>query len=172
VKYWKHNWLTPKAEVKRSPVGGESVYAKRLIKKGERIAVGGYVIPRKELQAIVRKHPGFRYPVQIDIGFWIGPRSSSQLDEAEYFNHSCEPNAGIFGSNTLVAMRDIIPREEITFDYAMTDSQDLKMVCHCGTASCRKIIKGSDWRDPKLQKKYRSCFSFYLQEKINKLNSS
>lgn len=107
----------------------------------------------------------------LDTSFWIGPRSSNQLDEAEYFNHNCEPNAGIFGSNILVAMRDIIPGEEITFDYAMTDSQDLKMVCHCGTVSCRKIVKGSDWRNPQLQQKYRGYFSAYLEAKIQKLVS-
>lgn len=39
--YWRHNWLTEKAEVKKSPVGGEGVFAKALIKKGDKIAVWG-----------------------------------------------------------------------------------------------------------------------------------
>lgn len=171
--YWRHNWITPKADIKNSPVGGHGVFAKELIKKGELVAVwGGIVITRKELKAIVRQHPGFRYPVQLYTNFWIGPLSSQQLDEGEYFNHSCEPNCGIFGSNILVAMRDIEPSQELTFDYAMTDSQDLKMICHCGTKSCRKIVKGSDWRNPQLQQKYRGYFSAYLEEKIKKLYSS
>ncbi len=169
--YWKHNWITEKAEVKKSPVGGTGVFARELIKKGTLVAVwGGVVLTRQELRAIVRRYPGFRYPVQINTNFWIGPLSYKELDEGEYFNHSCEPNCGVFGSNMLVAMRDINSGEEITFDYSMTDSQDLKMVCHCGTSSCRKIIKGSDWRRPELQKKYQKYFSVYLKEKIKKSN--
>jgi hypothetical protein len=38
-------------------------------------------------------------------------------DPAARTNHSCDPNAGIKGDVSLVAMRDIKKDEEITFDY-------------------------------------------------------
>lgn len=47
MKYWKHNWLTPKAEVRRSPVGGMDVFAKEPVKMGEVVAVWGLSYPEK-----------------------------------------------------------------------------------------------------------------------------
>jgi len=67
-------------------------------------------------------------------------------------------------------MRNIKPGEEITYDYAMTDSDpDDYFKCNCGAKNCRRIITGKDWKSPSLQKKYRGYFSFYIQEKIKKL---
>jgi hypothetical protein len=40
------------------------------------------------------------------------------------------------------------------------------MPCQCGTALCRGVITGHDWRQPDLQRKYRGYFSWYLQRRI------
>src|SRR5215510_13696998 len=64
------------------------------------------------------------------------------------------------------AMRDIQPGEEITFDYAMTESSDYSMPCKCGREYCRGIITGNDWKNGKLQQKYAGYFSEYLNKKI------
>ena len=60
------------------------------------------------------------------------------------FNHSCEPNL-IFGPNRsldAVAARAIAKGEELTMDYAtMCDNLMPPFECHCGTPSCRKLIK-------------------------------
>jgi len=78
-QYWRHNWLTPKAEVRQSSIGGKGVFAKEAIGKDEIIAVwGGYIITRRELSDLVKKYgQDFRYPVQLVDGFWIGPRSEN-----------------------------------------------------------------------------------------------
>ncbi len=59
-------------------------------------------------------------------------------------NHSCDPNAGLVvvgddGSDVvLVAVRDIAPGEQVTFDYSTTlDEDDFEFDCRCGAAACR-----------------------------------
>lgn len=73
-----------------------------------------------------------------------------------------------------MAMRDIDIGGQVTFDYAMClyptpGMPRYKMECLCGSANCRGIITEDDWKLPDLQKKYDRYFSWYLQEKINKL---
>jgi hypothetical protein len=92
-------------------------------------------------------------------------------DAAEYeavmlcLNHSCDPNVGVAGNVVFVAMRDIAMGEELTIDYAMIDDHHDSMDCRCGTANCRHIISGQDWRRPDLQVRHGRYFSWYLQVK-------
>jgi len=48
----------------------------------------------------------------------VGP---DPAEAGDLVNHSCDPNCGLVGAVLVVAMRDIEPGEEITFDYAMSD---------------------------------------------------
>jgi hypothetical protein len=90
-------------------------------------------------------------------------------DQADWINHSCEPNAGIAGQTVLVAMRRILPGEEVCFDYAMSEDNTFaheEFDCYCSTPSCRKRITGQDWKNPDLWQRYRGYFSLHLQRKI------
>ena len=61
----------------------------------------------------------------------------------QFINHSCEPNADARiadGFMIIVAIRDILPGEEVTVDYLNSFAEDLA-VCQCGTPSCRQKIK-------------------------------
>ena len=113
------------------------------------------------------------YPMQIEERFVIGSREERAPENADYFNHSCDPNAGFKGQIFLVAMSDIDKDEEVTFDYAMVVSESVgssiifEMECECGSRICRKQITENDWRLPELQRKYNKYFSQYLQEKID-----
>src|SRR3989344_4449693 len=82
------------------------------------------------------------------------------------FNHSCEPNCGISGNIKIIAIRDIKPGEELTFDYAFTESFFEPFKCNCRTLTCRKVIKPDDWKDLKLQRKFYKYFSDYLRNKM------
>jgi hypothetical protein len=95
-------------------------------------------------------------------------RVSTVLTDADYGNHSCDPNAWLDADGTtLVARRDIGPGEEVTTDYACwTDSQDWKMACNCGAVNCRGVIRGQDWRLPALQESYRGHWPAFLAGKI------
>jgi hypothetical protein len=55
---------------------------------------------------------------------------------------------------------------ELTIDYAMFNDYDGSMQGQCGSAQCRGVIIGHDWRRPDLQEKYRGYFSRYLERRI------
>jgi len=83
-----------------------------------------------------------------------------------FSNHSCDPNIGVRGEITFVAMRDIRAGEELTHDWAMTDDDESSTECKCGAANCRRILTGKDWQRPELQRRCGNYFSAYLLEKI------
>ena len=58
---------------------------------------------------------------------------------ARFLNHSCEPNAEaeIFGDQIwILALRDIRPGEEITFNYSYDLEKYEEHPCRCGSAKC------------------------------------
>lgn len=59
-----------------------------------------------------------------------------------FANHSCCPNAGIRGNRKLVAIRLIMPGDEIRFDYSTTMAENFwTMPCLCGAPGCRKVVE-------------------------------
>jgi len=150
----------------------KGVFATQFIKVEERLAIfGGKVIRAVDEDG--------DYGIQIDENFVINAldKETQELEGAFFFNHSCSPNAGIKGQIFLVAMRDIVKDEEVTFDYAICLHRvdglpPYRLKCLCGADNCRTIITDDDWRLPELQKKYDGYFSWYLQEKINRRRSA
>lgn len=101
----------------------------------------------------------------------------SQLENAVFFNHSCDPNSGFKGQMFLVAMRNIKKGEQVTFDYAMVLSKAknvsfYKIKCFCGSKNCRGYVTEDDWKKPELQKKYDGYFQWYLQDKIKRYENN
>jgi len=166
-----HSYLSPKCEVQKgSEIHRQGVFAKENIKKGELIALwGGYSMSTKEVEELPKKVLDFGYPVQVLDNFYIGPKKTSELDDAEMFNHSCDPNAGVKGQIVLVARKNIESGEEICFDYETTDTIELEFNCECGSKNCRGKIDGSSWKNPEFQRKNRDYFSWYILEKIKRL---
>lgn len=100
------------------------------------------------------------YATKIADWFYLVSDKNGQLEDDDFFDHSCSPNAGIKGHLLMVAMRDIAAGEEITYDYAMTDA-DFKysFPCRCQSKNCRGVITTDDWKNPELQRRYRGYFS-------------
>jgi uncharacterized protein len=159
-------YISPKAEKRQSRTHGRGLFAKEYIVKGEVVAVkGGYIMTTQDWAAIADSIG----PAEIYVsdGLVIAPKSKEEYESSMmHLNHSCEPNVGVEGQIVFVAMREVEPDEELVIDYAMIDDLDDEMTCCCGTASCRKIITGRDWRKPELQRKYQGYFSVYLQKKF------
>lgn len=150
---------------KRNNFGQLGVFATSSIKKGEVLAVFvGKVLSESYLKSLPNDLQ--KYPLQISNDKFLGWDDKSKFDTAEYFNHSCDPNAGIVGSNMLVAIKDIEKEDEVCFDYAMTDTISESWDCCCGTKYCRRKVTGEDWRRIDLQNKYGRHFSEYILEKI------
>jgi SET domain-containing protein len=164
------SYTNPKVELRSCPgKGGFGLFAREPIAKDEVLSVwGGEIMTGEELtqQSEARQKHG----LQVEENIYLLPIVDD--DPADYYNHSCNPNAGLSGQICLVAMRAIAVDEEICFDYAMSDGSDYdEFECHCGAENCRKTVTGSDWRLPELQKRYAGYFIPYLQRRIDKLNA-
>lgn len=62
-------------------------------------------------------------------------------------NHSCEPNLGYDGVDTIVALQSIAAGEEIRMDYGTYSfSFDHEFTCTCGAWSCRGQVRRNDWK--------------------------
>ena len=163
------SYLSPKAEVRPSPIHGRGLFATQTFRAGEIVCIkGGHVFDRATLLAIA---PALG-PAEIQIGddLFIGPLDRAEREGSMIFsNHSCEPNIAVQGQIIFVALRAIHAGEELTHDWATTDDDDYTLDCHCGAPCCRRVITGQDWQNPELQRKYRGYFSWYLQRKIEAL---
>ncbi len=166
----EHSYLTDKVEVRSSGINRRGVFCTRPIKKGEVLAVwGGYIITQRQFDDYARTH--FKniedYATKIADGFYLVSSPKGGLEDDDFFNHSCNPNAGIKGHIMMVAMRAIRPGEEVTYDYCMTDADfAYRFACTCGAPHCRRQVTTDDWKIPALQRKYRGYFSWYISEKI------
>ena len=169
----KYSWIHPLLEVKienRYGKGNKGIFSSKRIRKGSILAVFGGEIVDTLNDSISDDSD---YYLQISSRFLIGIKKVSETD---FFNHSCSPNSGIKGQIFLVAMRDIKPKEEVTFDYAMIlqkmrGVETYKFKCNCGHKDCRKMITENDWKKPHLQKQYRGFFNTFLQERIDNLTT-
>jgi uncharacterized protein len=161
-----HNWLNPKAEARNTDKKGWGSFAIAPISEGETVAsFGGYVVSKNEL----KNYSLERISRSIQISDDLYLLSGETPEPGDQVNHSCDPNCGLLGSTVVVALRDIQIGEEISYDYAMSDSDPYdEFTCECGSDNCRKLITGEDWKKPDLQKKYFGFFSSYLQQKIKK----
>ncbi len=169
----KFYWLNPKLEVRKTDKyekGGRGTFAKKNIKKGERVLiVGGYVMTLADEAKL--PYPLNDYGMQIDDSLVLCIKNIKENNGVNFFNHSCDPNVGIVGQIFFVAMRDIKIDKDIVFDYAMVlyhpkNTKPYKMKCLCGSKDCRGIITDNDWKIKKLQKKYKGYFQYYLLEKM------
>lgn len=166
------SWMNPQLEVREIKNYGKGVFARKNINKNELLAIfGGHVMKASDEQKLSGNLSD--YSLQISENFVIGPAEEKEIGDAEFFNHSCDPNAGFEGQITLAAMRNIRKGEQITFDYAMVLSKSsgrkhYKFNCLCGSPICRKIVKDNDWKILLLRKKYRGYFQRYLERKISK----
>jgi hypothetical protein len=131
---------------------GRAVFAGRAFKQGEIIMpVTG---PRMRF---IDVPPVPEHYMQVGIDEVLGPSGAAD----DLVNHSCDPNAGTVFSNSgihFVAIRDIAPGEEITWDYSTTSLGETgwSMKCECRTAHCRGVIGDFTTLDLPTQKRYRS----------------
>jgi SET domain-containing protein len=149
--------------------GERGLFARQFICKGELLTIfGGKPVTYEELIQVpvaIR-----RLSIQVAEDFYL---LSVVESEADWVNHSCTPTAGLQGQIMLVALRDIQPGEEITFDYATSDGTPYdEFDCMCGSLDCRGYVSGNDWKLPELQRRYQGHFSPYLQARIDRMQDS
>lgn len=166
---WTH-FVSPKLEPRIRPEkGGYGVFALETIQPGELVVMwGGVVLPGeklKDLTAVARRHS-----IQVEDNLFLAPVEVPE--PGDYINHSCDPNAGLLGQAGLVAMRLVMPGEEVCYDYAMSDGCPYdEFECSCRNDECRGRITGNDWMLASLQERYAGFFSPYLQRRINAMKA-
>ncbi len=137
-----------------SKLGKVVLAGKRFNKNEIIIEFTGLIMKRDELPDLINPEDD-RY-LQIGADKYLGP--SGDFDD--YFNHSCNPNAGIIiieDKFFLIAIKNINPKEEITWDYSTTmDEDNWEMNCDCGDKNCRKKIRDFKYLSKDIQKKYIS----------------
>lgn len=151
----------PKVSLRAKKNLGHSLFAFEPVFKGELIAsfdgeCYSWISSDRELP---NEYPDFTR----DHAVQFHPRRARDSNGfARYANHSCEPNCGIRNLFQIVAMRDIPPGEEITWDYAMTENDDWQFACLCGTPSCRGIISGFKDLPVECRRRYSGFISEWL----------
>ena len=166
----KHNpsYLSPRLQMRSClEKGGFGIFAVEPLPAGEVLAVwGGVIVPGERLSEY--SEYAQTHGLQVEDDLFLLPLTED--DPSDYFNHCCDPNSGLQGQTTLVAMRPVAAGEEICFDYAMSDSNPYdEFSCGCGTPNCRGRVTADDWKRPELQARYRGYFSPYLQRRIDGL---
>ena len=150
--------------MRHTPGKGSGSFAIEKITKGEVVAsFGGFVID----QQVLKEYSADRVARSLQLDETNYLLSGPTPEPGDMINHSCEPNCGAFGTSSVISMTDIEIGEELTFDYAMTDSSQYdEFKCFCGKVNCREKITGKDWQDPILQTKYNNYFSFFITKLI------
>mmetsp|Transcript_6521 Transcript_6521/g.8835 ORF Transcript_6521/g.8835 Transcript_6521/m.8835 type:complete len:412 (+) Transcript_6521:155-1390(+) len=167
------SWYKPYLHLKKSRVGSKAkgVFTSKPVQKGEVVlSWSGKVVHVSQLSKCsdLEKH----FSLQIEEEFYQIPDSSKPRELPDFINHSCSPNCGMLNSTHLVAIVDIGPGEELTYDYAMTtansqENQCDNFKCECGTESCRGWVRGDDWNKRDLQLKYFEFFSPFIKRKLS-----
>jgi SET domain-containing protein len=135
-------------QVRRSGVHGRGVYAVAPIEAGETLIE--YTGERIAWPEALRRHP--HDPKQPNHTFYFHLDNGLVIDalhggnSSRWINHSCEPNCEAEESGGRVfikALRDILPGEELFYDYGLvideryTPKLKKQFACYCGSADCR-----------------------------------
>lgn len=158
-----HSLLASSVESRPIPPKGFGSFALTSIPKNTHVATFGG--PILTAAAFTMEPPDVRSrSIQIEQdSILIGP---PQREPGDTINHSCEPNCGMRNATQIVTMRDVLEGEELTYDYAMSDTADFdEFRCRCGMESCRGSVTGSDWKLPEIQSRYQGYFSPYIARK-------
>jgi SET domain-containing protein len=179
----------PNMELRDSPIGGKGLFAKALIRKGETVWADqacmnhGKLLNKEQIAALDKsdrlKYLHFAY--QVSETTWLGtydPEEAKQ-DASYFWNHSCDPSTWFVNDELMEASRDILPGDEITFDYGTMytvewpDLEERKIAmpqtikCLCGMEKCRGKVTTEDWKIPELRERYKGRWVPFVQEKID-----
>jgi uncharacterized protein len=122
--------------IAQSSIQGYGGFATRPLRKGARVVE--YLGERITKEESLRRCEAQNW-------FIFGLDEEFDLDgnvpwnPARFINHSCEPNCEAFcedGAVWIVALRDIRPGEEVTFNYGYDLIDYEEHVCRCGVPGC------------------------------------
>ncbi|MBI2715177.1 MAG: SET domain-containing protein-lysine N-methyltransferase [Rhizobiales bacterium] len=137
---------------------GHGLFTRRAFKKGDHVCnitgtIRKYVFRTREDSLL---YPNW---YQIDEDLWCDPDYPFN-----YFNHSCGPNCVVVGQS-VIALRDIQPGDELTCDYSLIDSDEhWEMGCSCQTPNCRGVIRSIQFLPRKIFDRYEPHLVPYFRQ--------
>jgi hypothetical protein len=138
--------------VRSSEVHAAGVFTTAPLKRGKKVVE--YTGP------IISKEEGDKVYQHRDITYLFSVKKGQVIDGhgiAAFINHSCDPNCEtdeVRGRIWILAIRDIQPGEELTYDYNLFDGdEDDPADCHCKAKQCR----GSLYSDSELRKRRKAA---------------
>ncbi|HUC23533.1 MAG TPA: SET domain-containing protein-lysine N-methyltransferase [Streptosporangiaceae bacterium] len=175
----EETWLSPKIEVRTSPVHGRGTFAVAEIAVAETVEVWGQrcqgvftvEYTEDEARADLAAKRGM-VVMQWDDHLFSIERPGG--DPGYFINHSCDSALWFRDAFTLEARRLVLPGDELTLDYALLESDDSyrpAWTCHCGAAGCRSSVTGRDWMRSDLQSRYLGGFTPLLNKRIAALSA-
>ncbi len=141
----------PAFEIRHSSIEGLGAFARRRIRKGDRITE--YVGERISQDEADRRYEGG--PAEHPRVLLFNVDEQTVIDagvegnDARFINHSCEPNCESVVRRKrvwILALREIQAGEELTYDYNLTgeglalSEQKALYPCHCGSKACRGTL--------------------------------
>jgi uncharacterized protein len=167
-------WLSPKIEVRASPVQGRGTFAVAEITVAETVEVWGQrwqgvltvEYTADDARAELAADHGMVVTQWDDQLFSIERRGA---DPGYFINHSCDSSLWFRDAFTLEARRLVLPGDELTLDYALFEADDSfrpAWTCQCGAAECRGSLTGLDWTRKDIQNRYRGGFTPLLNKRI------
>jgi uncharacterized protein len=134
-------WLHPDVEVRPSDIAGRGLFTTR--------DLPAHVV-------VIRLAPGTA-------------EDGHALELGTSFpNHSCDPNLGWVGDDSLAIMTDVPNGTELVVDYAMSTVDPAWFLrCHCPSYRCRQMVEGTDWRIPQLQQRYDGWWAPQIQRLVD-----
>lgn len=153
-----------KYSIGKSKIHGKGIILNRDVKKDETIFIFS------GMEVTITSGFWFHKPNALQIGYakWIVPSKGSA---GQHLNHCCSPTAGVKGKNRIVAMRSLKKGEEVTIDYALSETYPLwHMKCRCKAKNCRKIVKPYQDMPAWRMKKYADYTSKYILDMKMHLN--
>lgn len=158
------NFLGPFIAIRERAGAGRGAFAEQALPPGTVVATFGGTASRLiDLAEYSADRVSRSIQVNDDL-FLIGPATT---EPGDCVNHSCAPNCGMRNATQVVTMRNIAPGEELTFDYAMTDTAPYdEFACGCGSAECRQFVRADDWKIPALRNRYDGWFAPHVARRI------
>lgn len=174
-------------ELFNSPIAGRGLLCVEAILEGEVVWNGDLAVEDSSFKvssAEMLTWPGDQLEDFLHYAFQVGEdefegcfSDRKNLDAGNFMNHSCDPNCWFDNGNPhrLIARRNISPGEELTYDYAMSESShrpfEVLETCMCSADKplCRGKVRCDDWTIPELQERYHGHFMPYLNHKIEEV---
>ena len=144
-------------EFRSSPIHGHGGFAARDVRSGTRlIEYLGERIDKTEAHRRCEANNPFIFYLDEETDL----DGNVDWNPARWFNHSCEPNCEAEndeGHIWIVALRDLVAGEELTFNYGYDITEYRAYPCLCGTQACvGYIVAEEHFEQVRLEKPARA----------------